>query len=194
MHFGRVARDRTPPYEVDRFRNNSRVGAMVVSSPPLSGLFHKFVWGFREPKDARKGQEYQRIEPCTDLWNRPLRKGGAGGVAPEFSSRIPVAPRSPSPRHVRTHLLHPLANSPRNRLPDTFQVLIQVTVQEPQHTDPERFNKHLPTTILLVPIADVVRFAVELDSQKQFGTVEVEPVGADAELTAKLATPASSGP
>jgi hypothetical protein len=71
-----------------------------------------------------------------------------------------------------------------DRLKHALQVIIHITIPEPDDSNPQRLQVLLALTVMLLLIA--VRVAVKLNGQLQSRAVEIHNVWADRLLAAKL--------
>jgi len=65
---------------------------------------------------------------------------------------------------------------------DRFQAIEHILVLEPEYTDADRLNVHLPNWVAAIRRFVAVAIAVHLDRQSQRGTVEIHDVRADTVL------------
>jgi hypothetical protein len=115
----------------------------------------------------------------------PFFNGLVGGRV-RFHFSLPRALRPSSANHLRSQAEHLLASSTRDSFPFPFEVVVDVVIQDSQHANPKRLDELLAIPVLNDRVADVVRLAIELNSQPQFGRIEIEPVRLDSELPPKL--------
>src|SRR5262249_11868433 len=72
-------------------------------------------------------------------------------------------------------------------LPNTFEILIHVIVQDSNDADSERRHEGVALSIVDARVTDVVRLAIEFHSELQFRRIEIEPIDSHSKLSTELA-------